>query len=155
MLIKLNPGALKRTRWHEYLTRFVLGGLITAVTGWLAGRYGPVVGGLFLAFPAIFPASATLIERHEREKKRQAGIESIIRGRLAAALDARGAVLGAVGGMAFAALVWKLLPHEGLSMTLVLALAAWLGVSSLLWYVRRHHPWARPTRSRSSHRSRA
>jgi len=27
------------------------------------------IGGLFLAFPAILPASATLIERHEKEKK--------------------------------------------------------------------------------------
>ncbi len=154
MLIKLNPGALKRTRWHEYLTRFVLGGLITAATGWLAGRYGPVVGGLFLAFPAIFPASATLVDRHEREKKRQAGIESTIRGRAAAALDARGAVIGALGGMAFGALVWKLLPHRSLSTTLLLALATWLGVSSLLWYVRKHHPWARPLRTRPAGRPR-
>jgi hypothetical protein len=30
---------------------------------------GPRVGGLFLAFPAIFPASATLVEKHEKQKK--------------------------------------------------------------------------------------
>ena len=34
----------------------------------------PVVGGLFLAFPAIFPASATLIEKHGRERKEKAGL---------------------------------------------------------------------------------
>jgi hypothetical protein len=34
----------------------------------------PVVGGLFLAFPAIFPASATLIEKHVRERKEKAGL---------------------------------------------------------------------------------
>ena len=28
---------------------------------------------LFLAFPAIFPASATLIEKHEKEKKEREG----------------------------------------------------------------------------------
>ena len=139
MIIKLNLGAVKRTRWQEYLTRFVLGGLITAMTGWLAGRYGPVLGGLFLAFPAIFPASATLLEKHERAKKRDAGIASTIRGRLAAALDARGAVMGAIGGMAFATLAWQLLPHLTLTATLALALAAWLAVSSMLWYVRKHH----------------
>jgi hypothetical protein len=150
MVIKLDWGALRRTRWHEYATRFVLGGLITAVTGWLAGRYGPVLGGLFLAFPAIFPASATLLEKHEREKKRKAGLTATIRGRLAAALDARGAVMGAVGGMAFGVLVWKLLPDSSLTATLLSALAAWLAVSSLLWYVRRHHPWARPGRSGSA-----
>lgn len=145
MVIKLNIGALKRTQWHEYLTRFVLGGLITALAGWLASQFGPVFGGLFLAFPAIFPASATLLEKHERDKKRKAGITSTIRGRLAAALDARGAVMGAFGGMAFAAIAWKFLPHGSLSATLLLALAGWFAVSSLLWYVRRHHPWARPT----------
>jgi hypothetical protein len=149
MLINLQFGALKRTRWYEYLTRFVLGGLITALTGWLANRYGPVFGGLFLAFPAIFPASATLLEKHERAKKRKAGIVSTIRGRLAAALDARGAIMGALGAMAFAAVVWKLLPQAGLSATLLLALVAWFAVSSLLWYVRKRHAWIRPTRSRS------
>jgi len=146
VIIKLNLGAVKRTRWQEYLTRFVLGGLITAMTGWLAGRYGPVLGGLFLAFPAIFPASATLLEKHERAKKRDAGIASTIRGRLAAALDARGAVMGAIGGMAFAALAWKLLPHVTLTATLALALAAWFAVSSMLWYVRKHHTRLHPPR---------
>jgi Protein of unknown function (DUF3147) len=141
MVIKLHLGGVKRTRWQEYLTRFVLGGLITAMTGWLANRYGPVLGGLFLAFPAIFPASATLLEKHERAKKREAGIAPTIRGRLAAALDARGALMGAIGGMAFAALVWKLLPHSTLSATLILALASWCAVSGLLWYVRKHHSW--------------
>jgi uncharacterized membrane protein (GlpM family) len=139
MLIKLHLGAVKRTRWHEYLTRFVLGGLITAMTGWLANRYGPVLGGLFLTFPAIFPASATLLEKHERAQKRNAGIASTIRGRRAAALEARGALLGAIGGMVFAALVWKLLPRTSLTATLILALVSWLCVSSLLWYVRKHH----------------
>lgn len=146
MVITVNFGALRRTRWHQYLTRFVLGGLITAVAGGLASRYGPVLGGLFLAFPAIFPASATLLEKHEREKKRKAGIASTIRGRLAAALDARGAVMGALGGMAFGAIMWKLLPHSSLSAALALALVSWFAISSLLWYVRKHHPWNRPTR---------
>lgn len=144
-VITLDTGALKRTQWHEYLTRFALGGLVTAATGWLASRYGPVFGGLFLAFPAIFPASATLLEKHERDKKRKAGITSTIRGRLAAALDARGAVMGALGGMAFATIAWKLLSRVIVSATLLLALVGWFTVSSLLWYVRKHHPWARPT----------
>lgn len=144
MVVTLNLRALRRTRCHEYVTRFVLGGLITALTGWLASRYGPVLGGLFLAFPAIFPASATLLEKHERERKREAGIPSTIRGRLAAALDARGAAMGAVGGMGFGAIMWKLLPRLGLSAALALALVGWFAISSLLWYVRKHHPWKRP-----------
>lgn len=147
MPIELNFGALKRTRWHEYLVRFVLGGLITAFAGWLASRYGPVPGGLFLAFPAIFPASATLLEKHEQARKRRAGISSTIRGRLAAGLEARGAVMGAIGGMGFGAVVWKLLPQGRPALTLLLALVSWLAISSLLWYLRKHHPRAHPARS--------
>jgi hypothetical protein len=147
MVIKLNFKALERTRWHEYALRFLLGGLITAITGWLAERFGPVVGGLFLAFPAIFPASATLLEKHEREKKREAGIAFTVRGRLAAALDARGAVMGALGGMGFALVALRVLPEDSLWASLLLASATWLVVSSTLWYVRKHHPWARPHRA--------
>jgi MFS family permease len=148
VVIGINFKALKKTRWHEYALRFLLGGLVTAITGWLAERFGPVAGGLFLAFPAIFPASATLLEKHEREKKREAGIGVTVRGRLAAALDARGAVMGAVGGMAFAFVVVRLLPQNSLWVSLFLAIATWLVVSSTLWYVRKHHPWARPDRAR-------
>jgi hypothetical protein len=47
---------------------------MTVVAGLIAARFGPVVGGLFLAFPAIFPATATLIEKHVRERKEKAAI---------------------------------------------------------------------------------
>jgi hypothetical protein len=93
MRIRFNLNTLKQIKWNEYLTRFLLGGAITVITGLIAKHFGPVVGGLFLAFPAIFPSGATLIEKHEREKKRRAGIPHTMRGRLAAALDARGAAL--------------------------------------------------------------
>src|SRR5262249_46960213 len=73
MNIRINPSALRETRWHEYLTRFVLGGLATVATGAIANVFGPETGGLFLAFPAIFSASATLIEKHERERKENVG----------------------------------------------------------------------------------
>lgn len=146
MVIHLDFNALRRTQLHEYLVRFVMGGLITAATGWLAGHFGPILGGLFLAFPAIFPASATLLEKHELRKKRRAGIPFTLRGRLAAALDARGAVMGTIGGVAFAVVAWKLLPHGHPLAAMAIALAAWFAVSSLFWYVRKHHPWARPQR---------
>jgi hypothetical protein len=51
--------------------RFALGGLTTVVAGIHADMYVPAVGGLFLAFPAIFCASATLIEKHERKRKQE------------------------------------------------------------------------------------
>lgn len=60
-------------RW-EYLERFLFGGIVTVITGLIAQEFGVVVVGLFLAFPGIFPASATLVERHERKKKREQGL---------------------------------------------------------------------------------
>ena len=90
MTVKFDLSALAATKWHEYGIRFFFGGAITVIAGVLAKEFGPVFGGLFLAFPAIFPASATMVENHEREKKREAGISGSCRGRQAAALDARG-----------------------------------------------------------------
>jgi hypothetical protein len=139
MKVQLNLASLKQTRWHEYFTRFLLGGAITVVAGLIARHCGPVVGGLFLAFPAIMPAGATLIEKHEREKKRRAGIPHTNRGRLAAALDARGAVMGTIGLAAFALVVWKLLPHHSAPAVLTAAVAGWLSLAILLWRVRKLH----------------
>jgi len=71
--------------------------LITALAGIIAKKFGPGIGGLFLAFPAIFPASATLIEKHEKEKKESLGLKGAARGRNAASIDAAGSSLGSVG----------------------------------------------------------
>ena len=68
MTVKFDLSALAATKWHEYGTRFFFGGAITVIAGLLAKEFRPVFGGLFLAFPAIFPASATMVEKHEREK---------------------------------------------------------------------------------------
>jgi MFS family permease len=139
MLIKFNLAALKKTKGSEYLVRFALGGVLTALTGLIAQHTGPVIGGLFLAFPAIFPASATLVERHERDKKRRAGINDTLRGRLSAALDARGALLGALALIAFAVIVWQGLPMTWAPVVLCIALVAWLALATLLWRLRRLH----------------
>ena len=123
MRMSLDLSALKRTRWYEYGLRFLFGGAITVATGLIAKRYGPVFGGLFLAFPAIFPASATLVEKHETEKKRQVGIVDNSRGRKAAALDARGAAFGSLGLACFAITLWRLLPAWNAALALPTALA--------------------------------
>jgi len=81
MQIRFDPSALRQTKWHEYAVRFLLGGLITAVAGVIAKKFGPSLGGLFLAFPAIFPASATLIEKHEKQKTEKEGLQGIQRAR--------------------------------------------------------------------------
>jgi hypothetical protein len=138
MRVSFDISALARTRWYEYGVRFLLGGAITVTAGLLAKRYGPVFGGLFLAFPAVFPASATLVEKQEREKKQAAGISQTTRGRQAAALDARGAAMGSVGLVVFAVVVWRLLPTWNSAATLVAALAAWFTVSFVIWRFRKH-----------------
>jgi hypothetical protein len=136
MIVHLNPSALRQTRWYEYLIRFALGGGVTVVAGFIAARFGPVVGGLFLAFPAIFPASATLIEKQVRRRKEEAGQSGVRRGREAAALDAAGAALGSLGLAAFAVVIWLLIGRSP-ALALVLATAAWLTVAVFAWTVRR------------------
>jgi Protein of unknown function (DUF3147) len=148
VVIKFNFSSLKNVKWHEYAIRFALGGVITVATGLIAKVFGPVTGGLFLALPAIFPASATLLEKHERDKKRRAGIAFTLRGRLAAALDARGAAMGGIALFAFAGVAWRFLPDANVALVLGLALVVWLFVATSLWYIRRHHPWS-PARTHS------
>ncbi len=142
MRIRVNLASLRQTQWHEYLTRFLLGGLITVATGLVAKHFGPVIGGLFLAFPAIFPSGATLIEKHERDKKSRAGIPHTIRGRVAAALDARGAAMGTIALATFGLLVWKLLPNHNAAVILAAALAVWLALAILIWRVRKLHVYS-------------
>jgi len=135
MPISFNWSAITRTKWYEYAGRFVFGGAITVVAGLLAKRFGPAVGGLFLAFPAIFPSSATLVQKHECEKKRNAGIRDNVRGKKAAALDAAGASMGCVGLACFALIVWKWLPNQNAALVLAAACVAWLGTSMMMWRI--------------------
>ena len=143
MKVKVQIAALRGTGWSQYAVRFVLGGLVTVMTGWIAKQFGPAVGGLFLAFPAIFPASATLIAKRERQKKARKNLHGSVRGRRAAALDAAGAVLGTVGLVGFAVTVWKGLSPLGAPATLCVAVVVWLGVSLPLWWLRKTSPWRR------------
>ncbi|HEX9159229.1 MAG TPA: DUF3147 family protein [Rhizomicrobium sp.] len=136
MSVHVKFSALKQTQWYEYVLRFALGGVATALTGLIAKLYGPETGGLFLAFPSIFVASATLIEMHEQKRKEKAGLDGARRGVEAAALDASGAVLGSVALLAFGVLVWLLSQRLG-GWTLLIGLAAWCCVSVLLWRFRR------------------
>jgi Flp pilus assembly protein TadB len=133
-MIRLKWSALKQNRWYEYLVRFGLGGLATVVTGAIAKAYGPETGGLFLAFPAIFCASATLVESHERRRKKQKGLKGARRGQEAAALDAAGAALGSFALAAFGAVVWWGGAALGWPI-LAAALAVWAVTAVLLWWV--------------------
>ena len=133
MLVKINIAVLNQTKWYEYALRFFFGGVVTVLVGLIAQRFGPVVGGLFLAFPAIFPASATLIEKHETRKKQRAGIIDHQRGRKEAALDACGAAMGCIGLGVFGVLVWRLATVWNPWLCLLAALGAWFVTSALIW----------------------
>ena len=137
MQIKIDPSVIGQTKWYEYAIRFLFGGLITAVAGIIAKKFGPGIGGLFLAFPAIFPASATLIEKHEKQKKEEKGLRGTRRGREAASADAAGSAMASVGLLVFALVVWQSAPRYSTWMVLIGATGAWLSVSVLIWHVRK------------------
>jgi hypothetical protein len=135
MRVRAKISSLKESHWYEYLARFALGGLATVVAGFVAKTNGPEWGGLFLAFPAIFGASATLIEKHERQRKEKKGLKGSMRGKEAAALDAAGAVLGSFAMAAFALTVWFLAAMPYLA--LLSASISWLVIGLLAWRFRK------------------
>jgi hypothetical protein len=134
--ISFSPSALKEGRLYEYVIRFALGGAATAVAGLISSRCGASIGGLFLALPAIFCASATLIEKHEIRRKREAGLDGRRRGEEAAALESAGAVLGAFGMLAFA-VAFSLTVEDSIAAAFISASLAWAVVSIAGWCVRR------------------
>jgi hypothetical protein len=139
MKVKAELGAVKESNWREIALRFACGGAITVAASLIAQVWGPTVGGLFLAFPAIFPAGATLIEKHELERKRKKGMHGTRGARGAAAADAAGAALGSLGLLAFAALTWKLLPEHSTAAVIAAATVTWAAITLLAWFVRQHH----------------
>jgi hypothetical protein len=124
MIVRIKWSALQQTHGYEYLVRFALGGVATLLAGVIADRFGPETGGLFLAFPAILCASATLVEKHERDRKTRQGLKGAERGRSAAALDATGAGWGSLALATFAIAIWRLAPYGALPA---------LGLASMLW----------------------
>lgn len=137
MLVQMDPSRIKDSRWHELAVRFVLGGLITVFAGVIGHMYGPYVGGLFLAFPAIFPASATLIDKHEKEKKERAGLNGRGRARQLVAVDAAGTAMGSIGLFGFALVVHEFIRQHSTWLVIAGATVIWLGVSVLVWWLRK------------------
>jgi hypothetical protein len=135
--IKVSPEGLRGTSWRDFAVRFVLGGAITAGAGVVAKLYGPVIGGLFLAFPAILPASATLIAKHERLKKAKAGFDGTNRGINAASVDAAGAATGTLGLIVFAVAIWQLIDRYSVWAVLPGATLLWLVVAVTAWLIRK------------------
>ena len=113
-----NLGKIRNISVGEYGVRFAFGVVISIVAGIIGNLFGARVGGLFLAFPAILPATLTILEKKE--------------GSAEALSDLRGATVGGVGLMAFA-ITASLLLTRSAPAGLVLALVAWIAVSALLF----------------------
>jgi hypothetical protein len=151
--ITFDPAGLHETNWREVAVRFLFGGIVTVAAGLIAKGFGPAVGGLFMAFPAIFPASATLVAKHEREEMEHAGFKGSKRAAGAAALDARGTAMGTIGLMVFGLLAWKVLPAGHTPLVLFGATLAWFCVAGTIWWLRkaiRTSRWARNRRRRTA-----
>ena len=118
---RFEPGAVRKARPSELVLRFTFGGAVTAATGLVAHYFGPGVGGLFLAFPAILPASLTLVDRHD--------------GRREAVDDARGACLGSIGLATFALLVATTASTLSAPLVLTIATVLWVAASLCAWAV--------------------
>ncbi len=104
----------------EMLVRFALGATVSVVAGIISNAAGARLGGVFLAFPAILPASLTFVQDKEGTGK--------------ADRDAVGAILGALALLAFAAVGESMFGRHSAVIVLGVALAAWL-ISIAILYV--------------------
>jgi hypothetical protein len=136
MRLDLRFDSLKQTTPTEYVSRFVFGGLVTVVAGLVADRFGPVIGGLFLAFPGIFPAGVSLVEKHKTLRENAEGKVGTWAARGQASVEATGASIGTLGLTGFAVVLWQGLPRLSFLPVLLIAAGTWTVVSWLCWWTR-------------------
>ena len=135
--------------------RFVFGGGVCVAAGLISKRFGPEIGGLFLAFPAIFPAGASLLEAHERKHKARAGLDGTMRGRTVAGVDAAGTAMGCIGLMVFAVVCWLGLPRMNAVAVFLLATLIWFGAAFTAWWLRKRRIFHPHGKGRTLHAFRA
>jgi hypothetical protein len=109
--VRFDSSAVAQCRPSELLIRFAFGFTVSVVAGLVSLGAGDRAGGMFLAFPAILPATLTLIERKDGEAPAEG--------------NAAGAMLGAVAMCAFAIVSWALLDVVPSVVAELLALAVW------------------------------
>jgi Protein of unknown function (DUF3147) len=136
MRLRLRFDSLKETTPREYVSRFVFGGAVTVVAGLISEHYGPVVGGLFLAFPGILPSGISLVEKHKQLREKKEGKVGVLAGRAEASVEATGASIGAIGLVGFATILWHGLPSHRLLPTMIAAFTAWIVLSLAFWWIR-------------------
>lgn len=120
---QFRPADIAKHGVKDYVLRFAFGAAIALVAGLLGMWLGPKFGGVFLGFPAILPASLTLIEKKD--------------GREQAAIDSEGAVLGAIAFVVYAVAVTLFVMRWGVAPTVVIALIVWTVVAIALYAIAR------------------
>lgn len=117
--MRVDLGKLRQASPKEMATRFALGAAVSVSAGLIAKSTGARLGGVFLAFPAILPASLTFVQKKE--------------GSRTADRDALGAILGGLGLVAFATVGESMFGRHVAPLVLLSALAAWLATSLVLY----------------------
>lgn len=115
-------GELRKVKGGDLAVRFAFGAAISVIAGLAGIVLGHIVGGMLLAFPAIAPATLTLIEKED--------------GNAAAVRDVGGAIFGGTGLVAFALVgdfLFGRIPAAGV---LVACLLAWTAVSISFYTLR-------------------
>jgi len=110
---------VRDARFKETGARFALGAVVSVVAGIISHMVGARIGGVFLAFPAILPASLTFVQDKEGTRK--------------ANRDALGAVLGGFALVVFAAVGESMFGRHNAAAVLAFALTAWL-LASFAFY---------------------
>ncbi|HEX4453900.1 MAG TPA: hypothetical protein VH143_23710 [Kofleriaceae bacterium] len=116
--MKLQPSHLREIAVWEYAVRFAFGGALCVLTGIVGARWATYAG-MLMAFPAILPASVTLVKKHD--------------GRERAEEDARGGRIGVLGLAAFATVVAIAAGSMPAPLVLALATLAWAAVAVGAW----------------------
>src|SRR5947209_1015394 len=137
MIVQCKFSAIKGIKPHEWAIRFLFGGAICVLAGLISKKCGPEIGGLFLAFPAIFPAGASLVEAHEKQHKKRVGLDGTHRGRIVAGVDSAGAAIGCFGLASFALVCWLCPPRIPSIAVFSIATIAWAAVAVALWLLRK------------------
>lgn len=111
----MKPGKARQLSAGDLGIRFGFGAGVSFVAGVVATVWGPHLGGVFLAFPAILLASLTIVAKKEGAAK--------------ARDEARGAALGTLGLVAFGVVGAITLARWPPAGSLAAATAAWAAVS--------------------------
>ena len=134
--IHFKPSRLKGVRPGQYLTRFLFGCAVTLLAAVIGKWRGAVLGGIFLAFPGIFPPSVSFVETEHKQRMQNAGVYDDLQPRAVASIHAAGASAGTFGLITFALVVWLGLNRLGSVWTLLVATLAWFAVSFTAWWIR-------------------